>query len=52
MWECGDESSGSINHWEFFDYLRNGSLLKKDCAPLNVEKVLVLTFYIRLIHHT
>ena len=30
--ECGNEPSGSIKCGEFLDYLRNGQLLKKDCA--------------------
>jgi hypothetical protein len=30
--ECGNEHSGSIKCGDFFDYLRNGWLLKKDSA--------------------
>jgi hypothetical protein len=30
--ECGNEPSGSIIWREFFDWLRTGYILKKDCA--------------------
>ena len=32
-WECCKEHSGSIKCEEFLDYLKTGSLLKKDTAP-------------------
>ena len=36
--ECGNEPSGSMKCGEF-DWLRNGQLLKKDCAPGTKERI-------------
>jgi len=33
--DCGNEPSGSIKYRKFLDWLRNGSLLKKESAPLS-----------------
>jgi hypothetical protein len=32
---CGNETSVAIHRGEYFDYLRNNELLKKDSAPLS-----------------